>query len=166
VTTTVRVSVGDAERVLAVLRKLSYVAGSGGRWSEVWIRRRVGMRAVRADLIGPAPMRRGSCSPPAPPTAISSEGGAGVWSRGVEAREFLPQGSRVRLRSSGRDSRSPSGCRSRTPWSSALSHLVQLDRLVGGGSRYRLGQGKQASAHGRNHTFQVAAASPDRRCVR
>ena len=34
-----------------------------------------------------------SCSPPAPPTAISSAspGGAAVWSCGVEAREFVPE---------------------------------------------------------------------------
>jgi len=47
VTTTVRVSVGDANRVLAVLRKLPYGGSSGTRKSgnahEVWISRRVGM---------------------------------------------------------------------------------------------------------------------------
>jgi hypothetical protein len=47
VTTTVRVSVGDADRVLAILRDLSYLSGSGtqrsGKAYEVWIRRRVGM---------------------------------------------------------------------------------------------------------------------------
>jgi hypothetical protein len=47
VTTTVRVSVGDADRVLAILRNLSYRSGSGTRRSgkayEVWISRRVGM---------------------------------------------------------------------------------------------------------------------------
>jgi hypothetical protein len=43
VTTTVRVKVGDADRVLAVLRNLAYGGASGGQGSEVWIRRRVGM---------------------------------------------------------------------------------------------------------------------------
>ena len=48
VTTTVRVSVGDANRVLAVLRTLPYLASSGragwrGGFYEVSIDRRVGM---------------------------------------------------------------------------------------------------------------------------
>ena len=43
VTTTVRVEVGDADRVLAVLRDLAYGGPSGGQGSEVWISRRVGM---------------------------------------------------------------------------------------------------------------------------
>jgi hypothetical protein len=47
VTTTVRVSVGHADRVLAVLRRLPYGGASGtrrnGNAHEVWISRRVGM---------------------------------------------------------------------------------------------------------------------------
>jgi hypothetical protein len=48
VTTTVRgVSVGNADRVLAVLRNLPYAGPSGKGWRgktyEVWISRRVGM---------------------------------------------------------------------------------------------------------------------------
>jgi hypothetical protein len=52
VTTRVRVSPGDADRVLAVLRTLPYFSGSGAGWRsvgrsgrvyEVWVNRRVGM---------------------------------------------------------------------------------------------------------------------------
>jgi hypothetical protein len=47
VTTAVRVGVGDADRVLAVLRTLPYAASSGAGWRgkvyEVWISRRVPM---------------------------------------------------------------------------------------------------------------------------
>ena len=47
VTTTVRVSVGDADRVLAILRTLPYAGASGAGWRgkayEVWISRRAGM---------------------------------------------------------------------------------------------------------------------------
>jgi hypothetical protein len=47
VTTTVSVSVGDADRVLAVLRALPYAGASGAGWRgktyEVWISRRAGM---------------------------------------------------------------------------------------------------------------------------
>ena len=52
VTTRVRVSPGDADRVLAALRTLPFLAGSGAGWQrvgrsgqayEVWVQRRVGM---------------------------------------------------------------------------------------------------------------------------
>jgi hypothetical protein len=52
VITTVRVSPGDADRVLAALRTLPYLAASGAGWQRVgwsgrayavWVRRRVGM---------------------------------------------------------------------------------------------------------------------------
>ena len=47
VTTTVRVSTGDASRALAVLRALPYAASSGQGWKgkayEVWISRQVNM---------------------------------------------------------------------------------------------------------------------------
>jgi hypothetical protein len=52
VTTTVRVSPGDADRVLAALRTLPYLSGSGAGWQRVgrsgkayeeWVSQRVGM---------------------------------------------------------------------------------------------------------------------------